>query len=345
MSETMKKVIFQEVGKPLSVVEGTIPVPGEGQLLLRVKACGICGSDLHLSHQPHIPAEAVFGHEFSGEVVAVGTGNAGDWQPGDRAVTIPLSSCGSCAACLKGNPKGCPTMLPIGLGHPDAPGAYAEYICVPANSSIKMAESLSWTDAACIEPFAVGLYTIRRANIRPSENVLILGAGPIGLTATLWAKFCGAGKVVVSEPVPHRMELASKMGADVVLDPTKEEDILAAYIRETGTVPDIIIESVGVPGLIQQCIHIAVPGSRIVVAGVCMEADTIMPMEAVMKDLTLTFLLGYEVQDFHFALQMASEGRIDPSVLLTDQISLDEVPEAFEALRTPNTQCKVVVVP
>ena len=345
MSKKMKKVVFNKVDELLAVTEGGIPVPQKGQLLLRVKACGICGSDLHLSQAGLIPAGHVMGHEFSGEIVEVGVGTEGDWQEGDRVVTVPVFSCGTCAACMAGNPKSCSSAVAIGCGDDSAPGAYAEYVIVPADTTLKISDALSWVDAACIEPFAVGLHTVRVAKIEPGENILIVGAGPIGLTVACWARFCGAENVVVSERVPKRMELARKMGADVVLDVDLEEDLIAAYTRETGATPDAIIEAVGVPGMIQQCIHIAPRESRIVVVGVCMEPDTIVPMEAILKELTVTFVYGYEIRDYRLALSMAGAGRIEPGKLITGEINIEELPQAFEDLRTPNDQCKVILVP
>lgn len=345
MSKSMKQVVYQGVGEPLAVCEGQVPTPGEGQLLLRVKACGICGSDLHFAQKGIVPAGTVLGHEFSGEVAAVGVGVAGDWQPGDRAIALPILACGKCVACMQGNPKLCPTMVPLGHGHPEGPGAYAEYLVVEAGFSIKVPDAVSSLEAACIEPFVVGLYALRRARLRAAENVLVIGAGPIGLAVASWSKFFGAGKVVVSERTADRRALASKLGADAVIDASIEQDVMAAFVRETGTTPDLIVEAVGMPGLIQQCIHMAPAGCRILVAGACMEPDTIVPMEAIFKDLQLIFVYGYELRDYKFTLEMTANGRLEPGLLFTHQVSLDELPTAFEALMTPTDQCKVVVVP
>jgi len=190
----------------------------------------------------------------------------------------------------------------------------------------------------------VGLYAIRRANVRPGQNVLIVGAGPIGLAATTWSKFCGAGKVLVSERSVERMKLARKMGADAVINANEERDVSEAFFRETGTKPDLIVEAVGAPGMIQHCIRIAASGGRIVVVGACMEQDSILPSMAISKDLELSFVCGYDMEDFKFALDMAGKGRIKPGILITHRVSLDGLPAAFEALKAPTDQCKVMIV-
>ena len=149
---------------------------------------------------------------FSGEVVVTGEGAETDWTPGDRVTGYPIVTCGECSACMNGNFKGCPRVKGLGLGNRNADGAYAEYIVVNTNVSVKIPDNVSWEEAACIEPFSVGLYAVKRAQIRPGQNVLVIGAGPIGLAVISWSKFCGAGKVLVSERSEGRMKLGIKMG-------------------------------------------------------------------------------------------------------------------------------------
>ena len=341
---TMKKVVMQGTDEPLVFTEGKRPEPGKNQLLLKVKACGICGSDLHWVQLGLAKPGTVLGHEFSGEVVSVGEGAKADWKPGDRVTGYPIVTCGECTSCLTGDYKGCPRVKGLGLGNRNADGAYAEYVVVNANVSVKIPETVSWAVAACIEPFSVGLYAVRRANIRPGQNVLVIGAGPIGLAAISWSKFCGAGKVLVSERSEGRMKLAEKMGADAAIDANKEKDVMAAFVREAGAKPDVIVEAVGAPGMIQHCIQIAPPKCRIILVGACMEEDRILPSMAISKDLEISFTCGYDLQDFKFALDMAGKGRIDPGMLITHRVSLDDLPDAFEALKTPTDQCKVMMI-
>ena len=336
---------MQGPGEPLVVSEGKIPQPGNNQLLLKVKACGICGSDLHWVQLGLAKPGTILGHEFSGEVVEVGMGDEANWKPGDRVTGYPIRICGECPTCVVEDFKGCPRVKALGLGSRNADGAYAEYVVVDSNVSVKIPDTVSWEEAACIEPFSVGLYAIRRTNVRPGQNVLIVGAGPIGLAATTWSKFCGAGKVLVSELWEDRMQLALKMGADAVINANEEKDVAKAFFQETGTKPDLIVEAVGAPGMIQHCIQMAPSGGRIIVVGACLEQDSFLPSMAISKDLELSFTSGFDMQDFRFALEMAGKGRINPGAMITHRVSLDELPAAFQALKEPTDQCKVMIVP
>ncbi|MFO7962329.1 MAG: alcohol dehydrogenase catalytic domain-containing protein [Desulfobacterales bacterium] len=341
----MKTVIMQGPGERLVFSEQAVPRPGENQLLLKVKACGICGTDLHWVQLGLAKPGTVLGHEFSGEVVEVGPGAEPEWRPGDRVVVFPILVCGTCNACLTGNEKACSRAKSIGLGYRNAQGAYAEYVLVDKKVSFKIPDTVSWEAAACIEPFSVGLYAIRRADVAPGQNILVVGAGPIGLTAVNWSRFCGAGRVLVSERSFERMRLALKMGADDVIDINEEKDVGAAFAKKTGAAPDLIVEAVGVPGMIQECIELAPSGGRIVVAGVCNAADRFHPGMAVFKNLEIRFSVGYEWRDFRLALDMAEQGRITPESMITHTVSLDELPEMFEALKKPVDQCKVIIAP
>ena len=174
---------------------------------------------------------------------------------------------------------------------------------------------------------------------------MIIGAGPIGLTVALWCRFFGARDIVVSELAPARSKLAHAVGATAVIQPdvTKGgEALLEQYMDVAGGPPDIIFECVGAPGLIQQCIEMAGYGSTIVPVGVCEKPDSIMPFFGLIKELKIQFAMAYTKDDFETCVAMLAEGRIDVSPMITDVIPLDELPNAFEALRTPSSQCKVL---
>ena len=343
----MRAAVFQEPGKPLEILEIDDPKPGEDELILRVKSCGICGSDLHVSELPGgLPAGAVMGHEFAGEIVEIGSGSAGagstSWKLGDRVCALPAIGCGRCAACLTGDVMECPTLRATGFG--DVGGAYAEYVRVGVRETLPLPEGLDVSDAALVEPLAVGLHAVDMARIPAGEDVLVIGAGPVGLAVALWARHFGAREVVVSDFVAGRRKMAAKMGATKLVDP-KAEDVGEAFLRATGHEPRLIFECVGVPGLIQQCVGLAARNAKIVVAGLCMLPDTIVPVAALLKQLQLQFVAYYRRPDFALTLDMLGAGRIDPWPMVTQHIGLDELPDAFEALRRPEDQCKVIVQP
>jgi 2-desacetyl-2-hydroxyethyl bacteriochlorophyllide A dehydrogenase len=327
----MKAAVFQEIGKRLSIEEMPEPEAGPRDLIVQVRACGICGSDLHVSDLPGaLPAGAIMGHEFAGEVVEVG----------DRVCPLPYISCGSCAACLAGQVIQCQAIQAIGLGQ--LPGAYAERIRVGASETLHLPDAVSLREGALVEPLSVGLHAVRQAALEPGDDVLILGAGPIGLSTALWADFFGARTVAVSEKIAGRLQLAQTFGANCLIDASKQ-DVAAAFDEVTGHQPDVIFECVGVPGMLQQCVELAPVGGRVVVAGVCMQPDTLMPVVAIVKEIVFRFVLGYTRQEFQLTIDMLGRGRIRGEPMVTDHVDLSELPETFEALKQPTSQCKVIL--
>jgi 2-desacetyl-2-hydroxyethyl bacteriochlorophyllide A dehydrogenase len=337
----MKAAVFREIGKKLSIEEVPEPEPGKGDLIVRVRACGVCGSDLHISELPGaMPAGTIMGHEFAGEVVEVGAEARGEFELGDRVCPLPFISCGSCAACLTGLVSRCPEVQAIGLGQ--LPGAYAERIRVGARETLHLPDAVSLREGALVEPLSVGLHAVRQAGLEPGADVLVLGAGPIGLSTALWADFCGARTVAVSEKIAGRLELAEKFGASCLIDASKQ-DVAAAFDEAAGHPPDVIFECVGVPDMLQQCIMLAPAGGRVVVVGVCMQSDTLVPVLAILKELVFHFVLGYTRQEFQFTIDMLGKGRIRGEPMVTDGVGLSELPGVFEALKQPGSQCKVIL--
>lgn len=214
-----------------------------------------------------------------------------------------------------------------------------------ARETIRLPDGLDLESAALVEPLAVGIHAVRVANLKAGSRVMVIGAGPIGLTVALWARFFGAREVVVSELATSRAALAVKMGATRVIRPDPAggaEQLLEQFIDVAGGPPDVIFECVGAPGLLQQCIEMAPQRGKIVPVGVCEQPDNIMPFFGLIKELQIQFAIAYTRDDFDTCLAMLAEKRIDVSAMVTDIVGLDELPEAFEALRTPGHQCKVL---
>lgn len=339
----MRAAVFHGSGKPLSIEDVPVPQATGEDLVLQVKGCGICGSDLHAADQPvGLPDGTVMGHEFAGEVVEVGPAVRDKWKVGDRVVAQPFISCGHCVHCLAGDGMRCVEIKATGLG--GVPGAYAEYVRVGDAESLRLPDSVSWHGGALVEPLSVGLHAVNEAALAPGENVLVVGAGPIGLATALWARFQGAREVVVSEKAPGRLALAERFGATATIDASKET-VATAFARQAGGPPDVVFECVGVPGMIQQCIGLAPARGRVVVVGVCMQPDTFFPGMAILKETTLKFVVGYRKSDFRLTVDMLDAERITGEGMITDVVSLDGFSEAFEALKTPTRQCKVMLEP
>jgi (R,R)-butanediol dehydrogenase / meso-butanediol dehydrogenase / diacetyl reductase len=339
----MRAAVFQEVSKPLSIQMLADPVPGPHDIILRVKNCGICGSDLHMTEPGTImplPGGSVMGHEFAGEVMEVGKAVTHLWKAGDRVAGFPVLCCGEHTPCLNLSGRGqCAKMLPVGLGQ--SHGGYAEYVRIGSGSGYRLPDSVSFREGAMVEPLAVGLHAVDMAKMPRGATVLVIGAGPVGLSVMLWAKFLGARHVIVSEKAAIRKEMAARFGATDAIDPSQP---LAPQVRAiAGKDADIIFECVGIPGMLVTVMGEAPRGGRIVVAGVCQQADTIMPLAGILKELELQFVLGYRPADFDYVIAMIVADRVDVGHMVTDIVDLDGLPAAFEALRKPSHQCKVML--
>ncbi|MGA2411875.1 MAG: zinc-binding dehydrogenase, partial [Candidatus Binataceae bacterium] len=261
------------------------------------------------------------------------------FNAGDRVAALPFNACGSCDRCQRGMEIHCHNLKGLGLGQ--LPGAYAEFVACAANSLFKLPDNVSSRDGALVEPLAVGLHAVKRANAGPGSTAIVMGAGPIGLAVLTWAKGKGAA-VVVSEIAEGRSELARKLGADAVINPKEENP--AVKIREmTGRSPELIFECIGVKGTLGSAIDMAGPRGQIVVVGVCMETDQIMPIKCIMKELGVAFSLGYDRADFDDTIEALASGRIKPQPMVTDIIGVEEVPAMFAALRKPGARAKVLV--
>jgi (R,R)-butanediol dehydrogenase/meso-butanediol dehydrogenase/diacetyl reductase len=333
----MKAVVVDDQGQ-LVVETVPDPTPEPGELVLRVSACGISGSDLRAHQLGLIPAGSVMGHEFCGEVTESGHGH----KAGDRVCALPSISCGECDRCRSGLGAYCSSRKSIGFGASN--GAFAEYVTVVPHETVRLPDGIDSTLGALVEPLAVGLHAVNVGRIRRGETCLVLGAGPVGLAAALWARHFGAGQVIVSEITPARRALAVRMGATKSLDPRAAGlDSSLAEIAPEG--PEVVFEAVGAPGVIAEAIDRARFRGRVVVAGLGFSADTIQPLAATSKEVSLSFVLAYEKDDFQYTVDMMEQERIEPLPIVTDRIGLDDVPEAFRALAKPDSQCKVVAYP
>jgi len=332
----MKAAVFQGVNKPLVVED--IPAPeaeGTKDVVIRVGRCGICGSDLHISEDPifGVPAGVVLGHEYSGEVVGVGK-EVKEIKVGDRVSVNPLTSCGECAACRIGDLAMCTSMMVGG-------GGYGQYSMVKEHQCVRMPEGVSIEDGALVEPMAVGLRAVYLAQMPPGARVLVVGAGPIGLAVTFWARRFGAGKIAVTASSTRREDMAMDMGASTFVAPseTPVEDVNTAL----GGPPEIVFECVGKTGLIQRCIEHVAPRGTVVVAGLCTHPDTFNPFLFVSKECRMQPTAFYTTRDFQTTLDVLEAGDTSPHGMITDTISIDDTPEAFEALKQRTTQCKVLI--
>jgi threonine dehydrogenase-like Zn-dependent dehydrogenase len=328
------------------------PVPATGQVLVQVKACGICGSDLHFAKhgasmlalggemegRPEVgePAppldlgrDVYMGHEFAAEVLELGPGTDGP-KPGTLITSIPvLLTDTGVRAIVYSN---------------EVAAGYGERMVLSAPMLLEVPNGLDPRHAALTEPMAVGLHAVNRSGIAAGDGALVLGCGPVGLAVIAALRLRGVEHIVASDLSPARRRLAGKMGAHDVVDP-RSEPAFDAWRRVGGTKPLVVFEAIGVPGIIDDAMRAAPMGTRLVVVGVCMERDSITPFFGIGKELSIQFVLGYDPLEFADTLRSIAEGAIDVAPMITGEVPLDDVAGAFAALADPEEHCKILVVP
>jgi (R,R)-butanediol dehydrogenase / meso-butanediol dehydrogenase / diacetyl reductase len=333
----MRAAVMQGLHRPLTIEMLPDPTPGAGEIVVKVGRCGICGSDLHMTEDAAYGKQAgdVLGHEFAGEVVALGRAAEG-LALGDLVSVIPLKSCGHCASCRAGEVAWCDH---FGLQG----GGYAEYAVTRPNQCIPLPKSASLADGAIIEPLAVALHGVNMSGLKPGAKVLILGAGPIGLAVAFWARRAGAAAVVLQDVVTFQQDRALAMGATgFVAEPT---DPVGSAERMLGGKADIVFECVGLPGLIAQAVEQVRNRGTILLLGLCTKPDTFNSFAMLSKEVRLITSAFFTRGEYEVALDALNAGAAEPRALVTDIISLEDTPMAFEALRARSHQCKVLIAP
>lgn len=321
----MKAAVFY--GKnDLSVEERPIPEIRPDEVLVRVHACGICGTDVHIfcgdEGAAPTPRNTVLGHEFSGEVVKVGT-DVCSVTVGDRVCVDPNRLCGRCAFCRRGIGHFCTAMTGIGT---TVDGGFAEYCAVPVSQVYRISERLSYVQAAMAEPVSCCLHGIELCNLHCGDTVMIIGCGMIGLIMLQLVKLSGAATVIAIEPVKEKREHALRLGADLVIDPTAE-DIPALLCRKGLQQIDAVIECVGKPETIEQAISLAGKHSTVMMFGLTRpDAEIrIKPFEFFKKEIILkaSYINPYT---FSAAVGLLESGKLDVVSMICRTAPLEELP-------------------
>ncbi|MEO7026994.1 MAG: zinc-binding dehydrogenase [Caulobacteraceae bacterium] len=358
---TLMRAAIRRAGA-LIVDEMAAPIPEPGQVLCRTLACGICGSDLHaLDHYDHMidlsmriggishmkkGADTVFGHEFCCEVVEHAPGEAGRFKAGTKVVSMPG------------------VMTPAGfetIGYSSRlPGGFAQAMVLSDALLLEVSNGLAADHAALTEPLAVGEHAVSKAEPAPDHVFLVVGCGPVGLAVIAALKARGLGPVIASDFSVERRAAAEAMGADRIVDPalvsphaswgdfgvpaTRAEAFMAML---AGVTPKraLIFECVGEPGMVDALTLAAPAGTRIVVAGVCMQRDHFEPLALITKEIELRYVLGYSPEEFADCLRRLAEGETPYLGIITGRVGLDDTPAAFRRLRSDKSQIKIVVAP
>ncbi|MGB9858646.1 MAG: zinc-dependent dehydrogenase [Moorellaceae bacterium] len=346
----MKKAVYRG-RENIEVVESPVPDVGPHEVLLRVKYCAICGTDVRIYHHGHfkIPpgSERVLGHEIVGEIAEVGSEVVG-LSPGMRVAVAPNIGCGQCQVCIQGWNQLCPSYEAFGIS---LDGGFEEYmkIIAPAvrqGNIVKIPDGVSYEEAVLVEPLSCVYNGVEAVDIRAGDVVVIIGAGPIGLLHVQLAKLEGAAKVILSETVEERLREGVRYGADVLVNPSREE-LKAVILRETeGRGADVVITACSIPAVQQQALELAGVQGRINLFGGLPRGQEMVPLNTNLihyKQLKVTATTGSNHYQFRRALQLIAAGRIEVKTLIDRIYPLEDIEEAFRRVAEKTSNRKVVI--
>ncbi|HEY3267679.1 MAG TPA: zinc-dependent alcohol dehydrogenase family protein [Armatimonadota bacterium] len=336
------KAAVLPAARRIEISDLPVPAPGPDDIVVRVGACGVCGTDQHIFEGEHIVRFPVIpGHEMAGEVIAAGA-EVRHVKVGDRVALDPNITCGHCFWCQRGEVHLCENLEALGVTRN---GGFAEYCLSPAKQAVLLPDNVSLESGALAEPLACCLHGADRLAVRPGETVAILGGGYIGMILLQLVKAAGAGTVIVSEPFAPRREAARALGADILVDPLKED--LTAIVRDAtdGVGVDAAIESAGRKETAEAAVALARRGGRVLFFGVVSPSAVagIKPYDIYYKELTV---MGSFVNPFTHAraVQMLSEGKVQVECLISHRFPVDQFAAALETARSADA-VKVIVEP
>ena len=334
------KAAYYDGNKTITVGASIPQSPGAGQVRIQVAYCGICGTDLHI-YQGHMDQRVampqVVGHEMSGEIAEVGPEVAG-WKIGDRVVVRPLDPCGSCPACQAGHAHVCYNLKFLGI---DTPGAFQGSWTVPAHTLHRLPDGLPLDTAALIEPLAVACHDVRRGEVRPGENVVVIGGGPIGMLIALVARHAGA-RVVVSEINPFRIDLARELGLEAI-NPLDTDLVTAINEQTHGAGADIVFEVSGSAAGASTMTQLVRTRGRIVVVAIFSEPPPVDLFRFFWRELDLRGARVYEPEDFDKAIALAEDGTLPLDRLISDRRPLKDLQTVFEQIESSTNLMKVLI--
>ena len=332
----MKAVAIKDV-KEFEIKEIPEPSVDSENVVIDIKKCGICGSDIHYWVAGE-PMGLVMGHEYSGVVTS--TGQRNDLKVGDRVTALPISPCGHCEACLSGNPQYCPETWNHATGLSlTNPGGLAKKTKVRPDMVLKLPDSVSDEEGAMVEPTAVGLHAIHLADIKVGDKVLVIGGGIIGLVSAMFAKMEGASYVALSETNKERGKKAVKLGvADEWFD-AKEN-----LVTKTNGGFDVVIECCGNSPAVGTSLMTVEPGGTVVLVGVSLGTVTIPTIVGVMKELTIRGAIGYTKEEFQTCIDLMAEKKIDVLKFIDDIVGLKDVQTSYERLTSGTDDAVKILV-
>jgi 2-desacetyl-2-hydroxyethyl bacteriochlorophyllide A dehydrogenase len=328
----MKAVILKNAHE-LVIEESATPQTGAGDVLVKVAACGICGTDLHLYKNGSLNPDARIGHESAGTVAEAGNQVKG-FRPGERVAILGRVPCGECHWCRRGRHHICPYRS-------DVRGGFSEYVAVKPQMLAHLPDELTFRQAAVLEPMAVSLHGIKLAGISAHDGVLVTGAGPIGLFAAALLRNIGVRGLVVSEPSKRRREAASRW-ADRVADPAKED---VGDVAREALAPsvDAIVECSGNARVVEESFNTINFAGKILLLGACLENVNFNPATLLVREIALQASYGCDMAELKECIKLISTGKINVDPIISGTVSQRELPLALERLCGPNDDLKLVL--
>ena len=335
----MKAVVIKQKSV-LSIEHVPTPQAGPGEVVVEVKYCGICGSDIRLLADGYFPVGLIPGHEFCGRLSEVGTGVDG-WFVGDRVTATPVVMCGTCRYCLHGQWHHCSRIKTVGVNL-EVPGAFAEYVKVKAEMLHRLPGEVTDEEAASVEPCAVSLRAVGRSGIKIGNSVVIFGAGSIGLFVLQCARLAGAKSIYVIEPAQGRACAATALGADRVFDPAQvSAHVEVAKLCEDGA--DVAFVCTAASPSLQQAVETVRKQGRVMLVSGGGPAEVI-PELWMWKEVEVSGSFSY-LDEFSQALELFRQQKVKVEGMISDIVPLERAPQMFRDLVTPSSQIKVLVRP
>jgi 2-desacetyl-2-hydroxyethyl bacteriochlorophyllide A dehydrogenase len=343
----MKAAVYTGV-KGVEFQDRPIPRAGPGEVVVKIKYCGICGTDLHIYFEGILPPGIVLGHENVGTVAEVGDSVEG-WKVGDRVVAGPPGPCGKCYYCLHGKPSICVDGFEQTNGL-RRDGGMAEYMLVkdPQFMLARIPDHVPFEDAVLMDCIATAYHGIMQSTFRMGDNVVVSGAASIGLPVIQLLKIGGAGHITVLQPSPMKREMALEFGADVAFNPFDEGDKLREKVMALygGIGADIAFECAGTHESFRTCLALVKAGGQVLNLGVSEEPTAVVTAALVRHELDIKSALAYDYEDIRKCLNYLASGRFKTKGLLSDIIALNDVVEkGFNRLVVDKNLIKVVVAP
>ena len=329
----------------VEVTDMETPSPGPGEVLIRVKATGFCGSDLHAyrgTHAFRIPP-VVSGHELAGVVEETGD-EVRALKKGDRVTVEPWTHCGRCEFCIAGRSNLCTDK--IAMGTAGWSGSFAEYVTAPEAVTYRLPEKLSFETGALIEPLAASMHAVRRAGVKPGERAVVFGAGTIGLSILLLLKAGGVVGCVVTDIEDFNLEIAESIGADRTVNPKKGSlsDVVSELTRGAGV--EMAFIAAGAGKLLQEATQVLKRGGRVVVPAIFDAPLSVDLFPSVFGEHDILGSWSYTKKDFDIVIDLLSVGAFDPSPLITHRMRLDDAVRAFSiADKRSENAVKMLFIP